>query len=158
VDDLLVLERVGKPAHESRDVDLAKLIVAVVQDYPADRIVLEPPSPAYASGDPEALGRMLGNLIENGLVHGPQQGSVTVALAAQDGHALVSVRDEGPGPAQREHVFERFWRGPDAVGRPGSGLGLSIAAAIAERHDGRITVEGSTFTVELPLNGASVSR
>jgi signal transduction histidine kinase len=56
----------------------------------------------------------------------------------------------------RERLFERFWRGPDAAGRPGSGLGLSIVAAIVERHGGTIDVDGPTFTVELP-NGSGRS-
>jgi signal transduction histidine kinase len=150
VDDLLVLERVGTPAEASRNVDLAKLIGAVVQDFPDGRVAIRGLDPAGTTGDPDALGRMLTNLIENGLVHGPPAGSVTVSLATANDHARVTVRDEGPGPRRGEQVFERFWRGQDAAGRPGSGLGLSIAAAIAERHGGRITVEGSAFTVELP--------
>jgi len=48
-------------------------------------------------------------------------------------------------------MFMRFWRGPDATGRPGSGLGLSIVAAIVERHGGRIVVDGPSFTIELPI-------
>jgi signal transduction histidine kinase len=144
---------VGTPAYESSDVDLAKLIGDVVLRFDGDRVRVraDPSAGGHASGDPEALSRMLGNLIENGLVHGPPAGVVTVALTVEERRALVAVRDEGPGPAQREQAFERFWRGPDAAGRPGSGLGLSIAAAIAERHGGRITIEGSTFTVALPL-------
>jgi two-component system OmpR family sensor kinase len=70
--------------------------------------------------------------------------------------ALVSVRDEGPGPdpAAGERLFERFWRGEAAGGpggRAGSGLGLSIVAAIAARHDGSVHVDGSEFTLDLPL-------
>jgi signal transduction histidine kinase len=152
---------VGTPAYESSDVDLAKLIGDVVLRFDGDRVRVrvEASAGGHASGDPEALSRMLGNLIENGLVHGPSAGVVTVALAVADRRALVTVRDEGPGPARREQVFERFWRGAEAAGRPGSGLGLAIAAAIAERHGGRITVEGSEFTVELPLrSGPSVPR
>ena len=63
----------------------------------------------------------------------------------------MTVSDEGPGPdpGQQERMFERFWRGPDSAERPGSGLGLSIVSAIVERHRGRVTVDGSTFTVEL---------
>jgi signal transduction histidine kinase len=70
-----------------------------------------------------------------------------------DETARLSVVDEGPGPdpASRDRVFERFWRGSDASDRPGSGLGLSIVAAIAERHGGRVVVDGSTFTIELPV-------
>ena len=64
--------------------------------------------------------------------------------------ALVSVCDEGPGldPADRERAFERFWRGEHD--RSGSGLGLAIVRATAERHGGRVFVDGSCFTIELP--------
>jgi signal transduction histidine kinase len=73
-----------------------------------------------------------------------------VTVSELDGHALLSVEDEGPGvhALDREHAFERFWRArPD--GR-GSGLGLSIVRATAERHGGRAFVEGARFTIELP--------
>jgi signal transduction histidine kinase len=92
------------------------------------------------------------NLVENGLLHGPPGGEVTIELTARDGRALLTVRDEGPGPdtAHGDRLFERFWRAPDASGRPGSGLGLSIAQAIVERHHGSLVVKGSSFTVDLP--------
>jgi signal transduction histidine kinase len=67
---------------------------------------------------------------------------------------LLTVRDMGPGPdpSEADRLFERFWRGPDASARPGSGLGLSIVAAIAERHGGTVRVEGSAFTIDLPAH------
>jgi signal transduction histidine kinase len=73
-------------------------------------------------------------------------------VARDDGRALVTVRDEGPGPdpADRNRLFERFWRGAGASSRPGSGLGLSIVSAIVDRHGGRVVVDGSAFTLELP--------
>jgi two-component system OmpR family sensor kinase len=66
---------------------------------------------------------------------------------------VLSVRDEGPGPdpVNAERLFERFWRAPEAAERPGSGLGLAIVAAIVNRHGGRVSVDGSTFKVELPV-------
>jgi two-component system OmpR family sensor kinase len=108
--------------------------------------------PVTVNGDNNALRRALGNLIENGLVHGPRGGGVTVWLERDDATARLSVVDEGkgPDPAERDRLFERFWRGGDASDRPGSGLGLSIVAAIAEHHRGRVVVDGSTFTIELP--------
>src|SRR5205085_2657742 len=108
--------------------------------------------PVRVRGDAEALRRVLDNLIDNALVHGPPTGVVTVSLVEQNGAARLSVRDagDGPDPVLRERLFERFWRGPDAAGRPGSGLGLSIVAAIVERHGGTIDVDGPTFTVVLP--------
>jgi signal transduction histidine kinase len=103
-------------------------------------------------GDADALARAVENLVENALVHGPPGGIVTIALDREGERALVSVSDEGPGPdpRQRERLFERFWRDPDSSERPGSGLGLSIVAAIVERHGGRVLVDRSTFTIELP--------
>jgi signal transduction histidine kinase len=103
-------------------------------------------------GDTDALARALENLIENAFVHGPSGGTVTVSLRRQDDRALLSVSDEGAGPPpdQRDQVFERFWRGPGTGGTPGSGLGLSIVAAIATRHHGRVAIQDSTFTIELP--------
>jgi signal transduction histidine kinase len=74
-----------------------------------------------------------------------------VTVAEAGGRALVSVEDEGTGldAPDREHAFERFWRArPD--GR-GSGLGLPIVRATAERHGGRAFAEGSRFTIDLPV-------
>ncbi len=154
VDALLALERVDATGSATGSrVELAELTREVVDQLGDRRIVVERLEPAEVDGDRDALARLLGNLIENGLVHGPPDGEVTVAVSATDGAALIAVRDQGPGPdpEQREHVFERFWRAPDATGRPGSGLGLSIAAAIAEAHRGKISLEGAEFTVQLPI-------
>ena len=102
--------------------------------------------------DPGELRRALANLIENGLIHGPERGTVTVTLTCEGDRARLSVCDQGagPDPAQRERLFERFWRGPNNSERPGSGLGLSIVAAIAERHGGDVLVQRARFSIELP--------
>jgi signal transduction histidine kinase len=153
VDDLLVLERAGAVAEEPREVELDAVLISVLDEHQADgRIRAGPIDAITVTGDREALARAIENLVENALVHGPQGGAVTVALRGEDGRARLTVSDEGAGPPsdQRARVFERFWRGPDASGRPGSGLGLSIVAAIVERHGGEASVEGSTFTIDLP--------
>jgi signal transduction histidine kinase len=154
VDNLLALEREGGAEPDLVPVALDELVAATVREHEqaGDRIRIELLEPAAVRGDRDALRRALGNLIDNALVHGPANGHVDVALQCQNGHAFVSVSDEGPGPdpAVHERLFERFWRGSDTAGRPGSGLGLSIVAAIVERHGGQIAVEGSRFTVELP--------
>jgi signal transduction histidine kinase len=77
---------------------------------------------------------------------------VTIDLLARNGRALLTVRDEGPGPdaSHADRLFERFWRGPEASHRPGSGLGLSIVAATVKRHGGDVSIDGSAFTVDLP--------
>ncbi len=117
------------------------------------------PEPAWVLGERDALERALANLVANAHRHG--QGRVTVTVGAADGVARVTVADEGPGLSaeQAAHAFERFWRGPDARGE-GSGLGLAIVRAIAERHGGRVTVDGSHFTLairELSSNARTTS-
>ena len=150
VDDLLVLERAGAASPRAELVHLD----AVVRDAAgaSDRIELGPVTPVAIRGDESALSRALANLIENGLVHGPEGGTVTVSVHASGRRALVRVSDEGsgPDPADRDHLFERFWRGAAAAEQPGSGLGLAIVAAIVERHGGRVDVDGSTFTIDIP--------
>jgi signal transduction histidine kinase len=150
VDDLLVLERQGAGAADAQDVQLDQLVHDAAADH--DRVRIEVADPVSVAGDADALRRVLNNLIDNALVHGPADGLVTVSLVEYGGVARLTVRDagRGPDPELRERLFERFWRGPDAAGRPGSGLGLSIVAAIVERHGGKIEVDGPAFTVELP--------
>jgi two-component system OmpR family sensor kinase len=154
VDSLLALERIGVAGRELERLELDQLVRRVVGEHPgaSGRVVLGELEPAAVRADADGLARVVSNLIDNGLVHGPTDGRVTVTLRRAASTAVLIVSDEGSGPepSQREHVFERFWRSPEAVGRPGSGLGLSIVAAILEAHGGRISVDGSVFTVEMP--------
>ena len=152
VDGLLALERAAATTPADSPVALDELIRDVVAGQ--ERVTLGPLVPAEVSGDEAALRRAVGNLIENGLVHGPAGGEVRVQLQVNGDRARIEVSDAGPGPdpAAHDRLFERFWRAPEASERPGSGLGLSIVAAIAERHRGSIAVQGSKFTIELPLS------
>jgi signal transduction histidine kinase len=154
VDSLLALERIGVAGGEPEPLELDELVRTVLRDHPAaeHRVVLGAIEPVMVRADPDGLARVLGNLIDNGLVHGPSGGRVTVTLRRAGSTAVLTVSDEGPGPQpeQRVRMFERFWRSPEAVGRPGSGLGLSIVAAILDAHGGRITVDGAAFSVVLP--------
>ena len=154
VDDLLVLERAGATVEEGEAVDLAQVVAEVGRTHAGanGRVSAAQVERVVVRGDRAELARALENLVENALVHGPADGRVTISLTRASRRASLSVRDEGLGPelGDRERLFERFWRGPDASGRPGSGLGLSIVAAIAARHGGVVRVEGSTFTLELP--------
>ncbi|HWF26377.1 MAG TPA: HAMP domain-containing sensor histidine kinase [Solirubrobacteraceae bacterium] len=160
VDDLLVLERADEASPPEELVELVELD-ALARDAAAgsDRVELGPVEAVAVRGDERVLRRALGNLIENGLVHGPARGAVTVSVQASEGRARVRVSDEGsgPDPTDHEHLFERFWRGAGAAEQPGSGLGLAIVAAIVERHGGSVTVQGSTFTIEIP-NAMLVAR
>jgi signal transduction histidine kinase len=152
VDSLLALERLEEGTQTLEPLRLDYLVRAALDAQDPGRVHLGGLDPVTVNGDDSALRRALGNLIENGLVHGPRGGGVTVWLERDDTTARLSVVDEGegPDPSERDRLFERFWRGKNASDRPGSGLGLSIVAAIAERHGGRVLVDGSTFTIELP--------
>jgi two-component system OmpR family sensor kinase len=88
---------------------------------------------------------------------------VVIAVAWEDGEAILSVRDDGPGVPERdqEHLFDRFYRA-DGGKASGSGLGLAIAKELALRMQGRLelrSVAGETvFTLALPLSETPISR
>ncbi|WP_013322391.1 sensor histidine kinase [Gloeothece verrucosa] len=111
-------------------------------------------------GDPSQLSRLFSNLLQNAIQYTPPKGQVTLSLTKQNRLCYVSVQDTGIGIAPEElpFIFNRFWRADKARTRRegGSGLGLSIVAAIAQRHGGKITVSsevgvGSCFKVQLPI-------
>ena len=124
-------------------------------------------SRSTVEGNAVMLREMLSNLIDNAMRYTPAGGSVTVRVRADDGDAsscILEVEDTGPGipPAEREHVFERFYRILGSDG-DGSGLGLAIVreiAAAARRRDRRFStiraaidpkLPGSLFRVSLAL-------
>lgn len=108
--------------------------------------------PVWVRGHPEALFRAVRNLIENAIRHTPHGGAVDVEVWTD---CVVRVLDDGPGvpESERESIFRRFWR-RDRHESGGLGLGLAIAARVAETHGGSITVEnrrggGAAFTLRL---------
>ena len=118
-----------------------------------------PDQPVSIAGDRQLLQRLFLILLDNAVKYTPPPGQVSVALAAANGMATVSVRDTGIGIAVEDlpHIFVRFYRADKARSRQlgGSGLGLSIGRWIAEAHGGSVQVEseyggGSTFQVILP--------
>lgn len=125
-------------------------------------ITLEVPTldEAPARLDARLTGRLLGVLMHNALHYTPSGGRVEVRVLTDKTHAMLDVDDSGIGiPAgEREHVFERFFRGEAARQRApeGSGLGLAIAQWIAQQHGARISVGdselgGARFRVSFPL-------
>jgi two-component system, OmpR family, sensor histidine kinase BaeS len=111
--------------------------------------------------DPDRMGQVLGNLLDNALRHTPAGGTVTVsANSSGRGGCDLAVADTGDGiPAEHlPHVFERFYRVDAARNsdQGGSGIGLAIAKAFVEAHGGQLTVtsrgkaQGSTFHIWLP--------
>jgi two-component system OmpR family sensor kinase len=171
VDDLLLLARLdqGRPLEAER-VDLAKVVGEAVEaaraadpGHPLD-VTLAPG--AEVEGDGLRLRQVVDNLLANASVHTPPGTPVHVLVEREGSQVTLVVVDEGPGLAegQAERVFDRFYRAGDARSRPGSGLGLSIVAALAEAHGGRAEAEsspghGARFRVVLPLapSGASAA-
>jgi two-component system sensor histidine kinase MprB len=117
--------------------------------------------PTVVEGAAERLGRAVDNLLDNAAKHAPDDSVVDVVLRGGE----LTVRDRGPGiPAEeRPHVFDRFYRGTTARGRPGSGLGLAIVRQVAETHGGSIVVEeapggGALFRLQLDVAGHARDR
>ena len=102
---------------------------------------------------------MLRNLLENAVRHSPSPGRVLVeaTLSTDTGTVEIAVGDEGSGvpEAERARLFEPFFRGADARGSDGAGLGLAIARSIARTHGGDVHLDatarrGARFVVRLP--------
>jgi signal transduction histidine kinase len=167
IDDLFELSRIeaGDISWTMRQVELNELIgdtVAAMRAPAQERGVtiaaelLE--GEVIAQANAEKVQRVLFNLIQNALRHTPADGSVTVRARSAAGGVEVEVADDGEGiPAgDGERVFEAFYRGDDARGEEGAGLGLAISRAIVEAHGGRIWLEqGHPGTkVHFTLRGA----
>jgi two-component system sensor histidine kinase VicK len=110
---------------------------------------------------------VINNLVSNSYNYTPNGGKVTVRLSTQDGEIQVDVQDTGIGVSleEQERVFERFYRGEDALilATAGTGLGLAVAKTLVEMHHGRIWLSssglrgnGSTFSFALPLEQKSI--
>jgi heavy metal sensor kinase len=137
--------------------DACELMETVAEDKGLS-LDCETPETLPLVGDPRMIQRILANLLDNAIKYTPSGGSVRVSLSAIDGgEALVTVQDTGMGipPDDLPHIFERFYRCDQSRSEPGTGLGLSLARALARAHRGDITVtsalgQGSTFTLSLP--------
>jgi signal transduction histidine kinase len=143
------------------DVDVAALVdeavaaAEIARDSANVASAVEPAIP-YVEGDPVRLRQVLTNLIDNAVKYSPEGAPVEVRAQAVNGYVRVDVVDHGTGIERRDQrlIFERFGR-VHGTSKPGTGLGLYIARAIAEAHGGALYVSselgaGSTFTLDLP--------
>ena len=157
VNDLLGLARLE--AHPARAlVDLATIARPLVEDAharaPHASITLSADDDTTVRGDPDALERVLRNLIDNALAVIQPTGRIDVHLQRRNGYVQAGVADDGPGVPEheRQRIFERFVRLDPS--KPGHGLGLAIARRIAHQHHGDLTCDptpsGASFTLRLP--------
>ena len=147
---------VRQAVHEARDLVSAAGVTITAQ-------VAAGLPPIVVSAD--QLGHVFSNLISNAVKHSPPGEEISLfAQAVDEGRAVrFSVTDHGPGvpPAERERVFEKFYRLPGEP-REGAGLGLAICREIVRAHDGEIGVttgpdgRGSEFFFVLPANTRAV--
>ena len=176
VEDLLLLARLDQARPlRSEPVDLLDVVTDAAHDArvlaPDRRVDLDVrgDEAPVVLGDDARLRQVVTNLVSNALTHTPAGTPVAVTLETgpgvdgDHGRVRVGVHDRGPGLSdeEQERVFERFYRADPSRTRAagGSGLGLSIVAALVAAHGGRVTVEsepgrGSAFFVDLPLLGS----
>ncbi len=109
-------------------------------------------------GDPRRLHEVVTNLLINALKFTPSGGAVRLECGPRERQATLSVSDTGMGiePDELPHIFERFFRGQQAAGIRGSGIGLTVVAELVRAHDGQLDVtsapgKGTKITVMLPL-------
>lgn len=168
LEDLLTLSRLEnlEGQLESQPVDLEEVLgdcletlAPQIGDRQIHLEVKASPLPSQ-TGDPEALQRLVINLLDNAIKYNRRGGRVTVQLSSNQRRVVLQVDDTGIGiPATSiDRVFERFYRVDKGRSRDegGTGLGLAIVKHVAQLHGGRVEVEshlgvGSTFRVYLPV-------
>jgi PAS domain S-box-containing protein len=162
VADLLDLDRLSRGIMEPnlRNADVGALVRDLVEqlDIVEGRSMVLDIEPVIIPVDPPKLERIVENLLANTVRHTPPGARVWVRTRAQDGGALITVEDDGPGVPEELHeaVFEAFRQGPSPSSHsPGAGVGLTLVARFAELHRGRAWVEdrpggGASFHVFLP--------
>ena len=178
-EDLLLLARLDGQHLRRKPIDLAALCEWAAARYTTARVPVRaeaaapgPAQPCVVPGDPDALARLLVNLLDNAVRHAASQ--VCVSVREDGGWAVLTVADDGPGipPEDAERVFGRFARlddararagdaraGEEGVAEEGAGLGLAIVRSTAEAHGGSVSLgdarPGLRAVVRLPLTASS---
>jgi two-component system, OmpR family, sensor histidine kinase MprB len=161
IGDLVELARGDGQEEPFTAVDLDDLTRRVVdlarRNHPSIAFRLDGvPSPIR--GAPARISRAVSNLIDNAAKWSPPGGEVQVAV--RDGTVTVTDHGQGIDPVDLPHLFDRFYRSPQARAMPGSGLGLAIVKQVADSHGGTVTAAtapggGAQFVLRLPTVGAA---
>ena len=151
----------GKYRLEREEVSLQDMVSDVLAELAEEaaaneiRLTGQVPAGLQLSADQSLMTQLLLNLVENGIKYGKPGGTVAVRAAEQDGHILLTVRDDGIGIEEKDlpRIFDRFYRADRARDRSGSGLGLSIVKWIVELHGWSIQTaskpgQGTVFTIQ----------
>ena len=172
VEDLLALARLDEQKRTRRlePVLLDDLVTAVADGYAHARVPVrvDVAEPVELTGDPDALRRVVVNLVDNAIRYAHTEVTIAVRSVRTGKHAsaLLTVTDDGPGipEAERERVFDRFYRVEMSRSRQsgGTGLGLAIVRDLVRAHGGSITLQarpdgadGLVAAVQLPCEGPS---
>ncbi|MEV5911525.1 sensor histidine kinase [Streptomyces chartreusis] len=175
LDDLLLLARLDAAEVETplrpQEADLVDLVEQAADAFRvthADHPLTVAPGPGGLALrlDPQRIRQVLDNLLTNAAMHTPAGTEVSVAVSLIGDTAQVRIADAGPGipPADRQRVFDRFYRVDKARSRDrgGSGLGLAVAESLVRAHGGRIDLTsepGATvFTVTIPLTVGALTK
>jgi two-component system, OmpR family, sensor histidine kinase BaeS len=147
---------------ESKPVDLA-LVAGEAADALEGQFVgaglslVRDLEPAVVRGDKNRLHQVVTNLLTNAIKFTPTAGSISVSVSSRDRVARLVIEDSGRGipPEDLDHVFDRFWRGPDVRHTAGSGVGLAVVKELVHAHHGEVSVSskeqfGATFVVTIP--------
>ena len=165
VDDLFLLAQLDRERPlRSEPVDLTEVVRRSVAGFamsaPDRPVALDVPQRVEVRGDEDRIRQVVDNLLGNALVHTPAGAAVGITVTDEDGWAVLTVHDEGPGidPADLPRIFEPFFRADPSRARSsgGAGLGLAIVAAIVTGHGGTVRAvggRGATFEVRLPEQG-----
>jgi signal transduction histidine kinase len=161
IEDLLLLARADEQSLVLRKEEIALDDLAHIEAARARReagfTIDTDICPARLTGDSAAVSRVVRNLVDNAVRHANSR--ITIEVSSQNGTAIFSVSDDGPGipPAERDRVFERFVRLDSDRSRSGggAGLGLAIVAEVVAAHGGGVNIDdrpggGTTMTVVLP--------
>lgn len=160
LEDLLDIDRMtrGTLTLVTERVDLAHVVIRVVDQYPAGRVRLRS-EPVDVDVEPAKIERLVDNLVHNGLKHGGKGVTVWITITAEPDWAVLTVEDDGHGfnPAVLDVAFGAFEQGAETrvMPSPGAGLGLTFVKEVVALHGGTVTADnrdegGARVTIRLP--------
>lgn len=146
------------------EVDLADLLSRLIEVYApiaeqrGDPLIAAISGGIRVQGDPDLLLQMFSNLLENALHHTPAGTRIELRIERHGAQVVVAVADDGPGIPRdaRDKVFQRFYRLDSSRSVPGSGLGLSLVAAVAMLHGLKVNLDDNDPGLRVSISFASV--